>query len=414
MHFRNILIRPPYNFKYFLDRIMYTRLFIILPIILQCLSQEPSDADLTILQQFTKYGYESEQHEIETEDGYILTVYRVLPKIKREQKPLPVLLVHGLLGSAENYVIAGPKRGLAYMLSDLGYDVWLQNCRGSWHSRKHRSLNPNRSKQFWQFSWHEIGKYDHPAVIDHMLVTTNSEQVFYVGHSQGCTSFYVMLSERPEYQTKIKLGISLAPAVFMKHFAQPLLRPFVSIYDTNLLDALNQYEFVPFINNSTLRRALLALCKREMMKEFCMGTLTLIFGNIEQFDYNLYPTIFGQVPAGSSTNQIYHYAQGIISEKFRQFDFGTAKNMKLYNSPTPPHYHLNNISTPIALFYSHGDQLAVAEDILHLGTQLPNVLEIYEVSYHNFTHFDFIMAKDIVKLCNKRVVELIENAQNDV
>lgn len=49
-----------------------------------------------------------------------------------------------------------------------------------------------------------------------------------------------------------------------------------------------------------------------------------------------------------------------------------------------------------------------------MGTQLPNVLEIYEVPYHNFTHFDFIMAKDIVKLCNKRVVELIENAQNDV
>lgn len=40
----------------------------------------------------------------------------------------------------------------------LGFDVWLGNARGNTHSRKHETLNPDRHRDFWDFSWHEIGK----------------------------------------------------------------------------------------------------------------------------------------------------------------------------------------------------------------------------------------------------------------
>ncbi len=46
------------------------------------------------------------------------------------------------------------------MLANIGYDVWLGNNRGNKYSRSHISLNPDKDKNFWDFSFHEMGKYD--------------------------------------------------------------------------------------------------------------------------------------------------------------------------------------------------------------------------------------------------------------
>lgn len=73
---------------------------------------------------------------------------------------------------------------------------------------------------------HEIGKYDLPAAIDYVLAKTQSTQLHYVGFSMGTTVFYIMASEHPEYQPKIRSQISLAPVAYlgntrsaMKYFA---------------------------------------------------------------------------------------------------------------------------------------------------------------------------------------------------
>lgn len=41
------------------------------------------------------------------------------------------------------------------------------------------------------------------------------DDLIYVGHSMGTTSLFVMLSEKPEYNEKIKLFIALAPVAYM-------------------------------------------------------------------------------------------------------------------------------------------------------------------------------------------------------
>lgn len=103
----------------------------------------------------------------------------------------------------------------------------MGNVRGNFYSRKHVQYDPDGSpadrERFWSYSWHEIGIIDVPTMIDYVLYKTNQSQLFYIGHSQGTTSFFVMLSERPEYNAKIKLMHALAPVAYMHHAVTPVI-----------------------------------------------------------------------------------------------------------------------------------------------------------------------------------------------
>lgn len=59
------------------------------------------------------------------------------------------------------------------------------------------------------------GVYDLPATIDYVSSQTNYTKFHYVGHSQGMTAFFVMTSERPEYNEKFLLVTALAPVAYM-------------------------------------------------------------------------------------------------------------------------------------------------------------------------------------------------------
>lgn len=131
----------------------------------------------------------------------------------------------------------------AYLLADQGYDVWMGNARGNTYSRRHIKFNPDgwrwQRKKFWSFSWHEIGIFDLPALIDYVLESTEHSKLHYVGHSQGSTAFFVMCSERPEYNDKIIMMNALAPVAYAKHIKSLVVRaftPFLYTLDVSLLD----------------------------------------------------------------------------------------------------------------------------------------------------------------------------------
>lgn len=59
-----------------------------------------------------------------------------------------------------------------------------------------------------------MGIYDLPAMLDYVLNNTNQKSLHYIGHSMGTTMLFTLLSVRPEYNAKIKLGLCLAPVAF--------------------------------------------------------------------------------------------------------------------------------------------------------------------------------------------------------
>lgn len=69
-----------------------------------------------------------------------------------------------------------------------------------------------------------MGMSDVPQMIDYVLEQSGEEALFYIGHSQGTTDFYVMTSQRPEYNAKIRAMFSLAPIAYMNHMTSPLMK----------------------------------------------------------------------------------------------------------------------------------------------------------------------------------------------
>jgi lysosomal acid lipase/cholesteryl ester hydrolase len=66
-----------------------------------------------------------------------------------------------------------------------GYDVWLGNQRGCKFSRKHDIYDYKTDKEFWDFSFFEIGEYDAPAFVDYVIEHTGVDKISWMGHSQG-------------------------------------------------------------------------------------------------------------------------------------------------------------------------------------------------------------------------------------
>jgi lysosomal acid lipase/cholesteryl ester hydrolase len=114
-----------------------------------------------------EYGWEP--YPVETEDGYELTVFKVF---KRDYTgPTESVLFQQGYGQdatstleAMNEYWPGEKHHW-FKAIDEGYDVWFNNFRGTRYSLGHTSRN-NTSREYWDFSFPELGIYDTPAAID--------------------------------------------------------------------------------------------------------------------------------------------------------------------------------------------------------------------------------------------------------
>ncbi|RZB40755.1 Abhydro lipase domain containing protein, partial [Asbolus verrucosus] len=341
----------------------------------------------------TKYKYPVEVHHVTTNDSYILTLHRI-PNYKKSNKG-SVLVMHGILASSADWIITGPEKGLGYALANEGYDVWLGNARGNRYSRNHTTLNPD-SSEFWNFSWHEIGLYDVPAMVDYIITTTGQNKIFHVGHSQGTTAFYVMCSMKPEYNKKIRAHFSMAPVAFVSHMISPFMQMLAKInfLVQNIAELIGLNEFMP--RDGLISQLGQKMCGVNIITEaLCSNTLFTICGfNPKQLNTTILPLILAHVPAGSSSKQFIHFAQEVNSGNFRQYDYGFFSNWKRYNSWTPPSYDLTKIEVPLYFFYSDNDWISSAWDVHKLAKKLKSVRGKFLISDSGFDHMDYLFGID--------------------
>uniref|UniRef100_A0A182N1Q1 Lipase n=1 Tax=Anopheles dirus TaxID=7168 RepID=A0A182N1Q1_9DIPT len=372
------------------------------------------DAHLTTPAIVDKYGYTSEIHNVETEDGYIIELHRIHASPTygpADSNKLPILLMHGLMGSSADWILIGPEEALPYLLSDRGYDVWLGNARGNRYSRNHTRLSLD-GREFWDFSFHEIGLYDLPTMVDHVLARTGHTQLHYIGHSQGTTVFFVLNALRPEYNGKFRLMQALAPAVFLTNLQNPFLR-FLAQHETTALKfvgSMGIFEIKPFPEE--MDRLARALCPDFYSRALCLDAMHMMTGDkYHHMSYHGFPMLLRHMPAGCSLKQVAHFGQEVTSGHFRPYDFGAKENRRRYGgSEAPPDYDLAKVSVPVAIFYGLADQLTHPIDVRQLADRLPNLVALNQLPNATFNHMDFLLAGDAKDALYDTIIANVERA----
>jgi len=104
--------------------------------------------------------------------------------------------------------------------------TWSAFVRLFWHLKRVQTvyLQQHRNCFLVVDSWHEIGISDLPACIDYVLQKTGHKDLIYIAHSQGTTAFFVLMSQRPEYNQKVKAMFAMAPVAFLNEIKSFPLR----------------------------------------------------------------------------------------------------------------------------------------------------------------------------------------------
>ena len=127
-----------------------------------------------------------------------------------------------------------------------------------------------------------MAEYDLPATVDKILSITGAQQIYYVGHSQGCEIAFAQLSRDAELANKIKLFVGLAPATYLGHMKSPirLLAPYAKDLEVNVLCLYCIMLFLLLLFLLLLLLLLLLLFWIFAIDWFCINSIVLNSKNI--------------------------------------------------------------------------------------------------------------------------------------
>uniref|UniRef100_A0A8C3IW55 Lipase n=1 Tax=Chrysemys picta bellii TaxID=8478 RepID=A0A8C3IW55_CHRPI len=335
------------------------------------------------------HGYPSEEYEVTTEDGYILSLNRIPEPGCPGQKPV-VFLQHPLLGDATHWISNLDNNSLGFVLADAGFDVWMGNSRGNTWSIKHKTLKPDQQK-FWEFSFDEMGKYDIPAVLYFAMNKTGQKELYYVGHSEGTTLGFVAFSIRPDLAQRIKMFFALGPVATITFAKSPAIK-FACLPETLL----------KVCHSSTYRDRLLAstppdlLCLKRIAKN-SSGNPWVVHSCVPRA-----PFLLGGMSGARRVRWNWE-----VNSQLQAYDYGSKeKNMEKYNQTTPPIYKIEELKMPIAIWSGGRDLFADPKDVAALLGRITNL--IYHKHFPEWEHLDFTWGLDAAKRMYVKIIELMK------
>lgn len=390
-----------------------------------------------------RVGLDVETVKVQTEDGFIITLWHVynpqeyVPLPPEERRPLgpevltggksprsygrsnpryPVLLIHGLLQCSGAYC-ANDDESLAFYLCKSGYDVWLGNNRCGMEP-EHTTLSPS-DPRMWSWNIRHMGLFDLTALVSRVLYETGFEKLGLVCHSQGTTQTLVALAkdQRPELSEHISVFCALAPAAY----AGPLLERFYfrfmqMISPTVFRLIFGIHAFIPFM-----------LTVRKIVHPRLYGGLgyyvfSYLFGWTDtRWDRGLRDRMFQFAPVYVSTETIRwwlgpecfathkcilspHEVCAQEAEEDHRFERGLAAGLTRSDTawfgPRTP---------PFALWIAGSDDLVDGRRLLRRfqNGREPHVRLVHAKVIEEYEHLDVLWAMDAIEQVGKEVRQVL-------
>ncbi|EGX49367.1 hypothetical protein AOL_s00078g400 [Orbilia oligospora ATCC 24927] len=356
------------------------------------------------------WGYEAEEHIVQTKDGYLLGLHRI-PRAKDEPKPKRgekgkekkgvVYLHHGLMMNSEVWVCnIQPEKCLPFVLAEQGYDVWLGNNRGNKYSKKCIYTN-SQDTSFWNFSIDEFAMHDIPDSISYILLSTKVKSISYVGFSQGTAQAFAALSIHPSLNEIIDVFVALAPAMSPAGL-------YNSIVDA-LIKTSPDVIFLFFGRRSLLPSTMFwqSILYPPIFVAAIDKSLKFLF-NWSGKNMSLQQKLasYAHLYSFTSVKALVHWFQIIRNKKFQMYDddvqspIGWGYGRSYYR---PAKFPTKNISAPVVLVYGGSDSLVDIEVMLK---ELPGHTVAKEIKHYE--HLDFLWGEENDKLVIPEVLDALE------
>ncbi|OWM74002.1 hypothetical protein CDL15_Pgr022273 [Punica granatum] len=347
----------------------------------------------------TVHGYKCQEFDVETQDGYILSVQRI-PEGRATSvgSRQPVIIQHGVLVDGMTWVLNSPEQNLPMILADNGFDVWIANTRGTRFCRRHKSLDPSQPA-FWDWSWDELVLYDLPAVFNFVYAQTGNKKIDYVGHSLGTLIALASLSEG-RLVDQLRSVALLSPVAYLSYMTTALGVVAAKSPLAEIFKALKIAEFNP--KGEPVSKFLKSLCAHPGVD--CYDLLSALTGKNCCLNASTVDLFLKNEPQPTSTKNMMHLAQIVRDRRLAKYNYGNSGfNVMHYGEAAPPVYNLSNIPRDLPIFISYGgrDALSDTGDVQMLldSLKLHDVSRLSVQFIKDYAHADFIMgvnAKDVV------------------
>lgn len=289
------------------------------------------------------------------------------------------MVIHGIVDSSDSFAIA--EDSIIKKLLEDGYEVWAANNRGTKYSCTHEKLS-NTSKEFWDFSFEDMARFDVPAFYKQVLETTGASRLTLIAHSQGGTQSFAALAESEDLQNKTDKFIALAPVLYMNRFPDDpnifyLLAKF-KIPEILEMLGINYVTFVDIAQNPLFHLMVDLACKKTSF--LCAFLFHLTTDKKPQFlDLENMPHYLSFAPSGASRKSFQHFTQLMFTDdpRFQKYDYGESKNLELYGTKKPPVFDISKIKTKVAIFYGENDNLCTLENVAFINDQKKDCVNYY-------------------------------------
>jgi lysosomal acid lipase/cholesteryl ester hydrolase len=259
----------------------------------------------------------------------------------------------------------------------MGFDVWLGNNRGNKYCLNHVKLS-EKENTFWKFSFHEMGVYDLPAIIDYIRGITHIGKLTLIAHSQGTTQAFAGMSIMPDYFSNVLNGfLALGPVAHLENLPDGCFKTMSNMYVDKILVRIGfDKDIMSFDSNHSSTQ-------KEICKKFhCLCDLFMKISDEDSLgnDRKRLSVFLSHYPAGSSVQALHHFAEIIRNKKFADLEGNSYNLERIYG-------------IPIALFIGDKDNMSTLDDNLILRKRLGNNVMMY-VNFKGMGHSTFMISND--------------------
>ncbi|KAL1429421.1 hypothetical protein MTO96_002469 [Rhipicephalus appendiculatus] len=255
----------------------------------------------------------------------------------------------------------------------------------------------------------QIGYYDVAATVDFVLNNTGRSNLSIVSWSQGFSEVLVLLSLRPEYNSKVTVVAGYAPVANITHIETPLT---LLVPAAELIRAgIDVFTMGALLTSNVLTQTFIGVFCNTPLRGACFLPIQIAVGaSSQQLNETRIPVYIAHQPAGTSTQNIIHYAQNYRAKNFRRYDYGFFKNRAIYGQSTPPPFPLENIRSRIGLFRGPSDRLADPTDVDDLVKKIGQVVALnYYVPQETFQHLDFVLGSYATDILHNPMMQFVSN-----